>query len=98
VMAFLARLPPADRAFVLRRLPPAAFVTIAEAWFWKAHQGQKEPRGDWLIWLMMGGRTLGKTRAGAEWVWARVRAAPGARIALVGGNLDEVMKVMVKGP
>ncbi|HEX8527065.1 terminase large subunit domain-containing protein, partial [Allosphingosinicella sp.] len=41
---------------------------------------------------------FGKTRAGAEWVWARVREVPGARIALVGGNLGEVEKVMVTGP
>jgi phage terminase large subunit-like protein len=54
----------------------------------------------------MAGRGFGKTRAGAEWVWARVREHEGTRtspcpqplrIALVGGSLDEVVKVMVEG-
>jgi phage terminase large subunit-like protein len=53
---------------------------------------------DWDVWLLRGGRGFGKTRAGAEWVWARVRERPGAQIALVGANLDDVVKVMVEGP
>jgi phage terminase large subunit-like protein len=31
-------------------------------------------------------------------VTAQARAQPGARIALVGGSVDEVVKVMVEGP
>jgi phage terminase large subunit-like protein len=53
---------------------------------------------DWDVWLLRGGRGFGKTRAGAEWVWARVRENPAAQIALVGANLDDVVKVMVEGP
>ena len=29
---------------------------------------QTPPDGDWLTWLMLGGRGAGKTRAGAEFV------------------------------
>jgi phage terminase large subunit-like protein len=83
---------------VLRALQPPALRAIAEAWFWKGWQGQIEPEGDWKVWLLMAGRGFGKTRAGAEWVLARVRETPGARIALVGGNLREVESVMVRGP
>ena len=90
---------------VLRALQPPALRAIAEAWFWKGWQGQIEPEGDWKVWLLMAGRGFGKTRAGAEWVLARVRAAAGTlagngplRIALVGGNLREVESVMVRGP
>jgi phage terminase large subunit-like protein len=35
---------------------------------------------------------------GAEWISARARETPNARIALVGGSRDEVAKVMVEGP
>ena len=94
----LAGLPPAARRAVVERLPPPAFRTVAEEWSWRAHGGQAEPPGDWLVWLLMAGRGFGKTRAGAEWVWARVREAPAAQVALIGGNLDEVAKVMVEGP
>ena len=101
----LVQLPPEERRLTLSRLPPAAFRTVAEEWFWRAHGGQREPEpsagsgpGDWLIWLLRAGRGFGKTRAGAEWVWARVREVPRAQIALVGGNLGEVVRVMINGP
>jgi phage terminase large subunit-like protein len=98
----------------LRGLPAPVRRLVEEAWCLQAHDGQEEPQGDWRVWLMMAGRGFGKTRAGAEWVWARVRARErrpstslgtnglgdgggGLRIALVGANMDDVEKVMVKG-
>jgi phage terminase large subunit-like protein len=70
---------------------------------WQAHGGQvappmSGPGCEWTIWLMMAGRGFGKTRAGAEWVLARAREVPGARIALVGATADEVARVMIEGP
>jgi len=63
----------------------------------------------WRVWLMLGGRGSGKTRAGAEWVRAvacgdsssssrrpRGKGDP-ARIALVGKTLGDVRGVMVEG-
>ena len=70
---------------------------IAELWEWQAHGGQREPEGEWSVWLLMAGRGFGKTRAGAEWIWARARENPGARIALVGGSRDDAVKVMIEG-
>jgi phage terminase large subunit-like protein len=57
----------------------------------------------WRVWLILGGRGSGKTRAGAEWVRAKAlglepsRVEPAARIALVGETLAEVRRVMVEG-
>jgi predicted phage terminase large subunit-like protein len=56
----------------------------------------------WQHWLILGGRGAGKTRAGAEWVRAKVSGAdwsgsPAGRIALIGGTLDEARAVMVEG-
>ncbi len=62
-----------------------------------AHPGQLPPPGDWLVWLVMGGRGFGKTRAGAEWVRSIADRDPDARIALVGASLSEVRSVMVEG-
>lgn len=56
--------------------------------------------GDWLTWLVLGGRGAGKTRAGAEWVRALAfgRAGPKAgRIALVAESLGDCREVMVEG-
>ena len=58
---------------------------------------QKPPPGDWLIWLFLGGRGAGKTRAGAEWVNQQVRAGVG-RVALVGPTFNDVREVMIDGP
>jgi phage terminase large subunit-like protein len=87
-----------DWAWLLRRLAPPVKRAIAQEWRWRAHGGQLPPSGDWRTWLLMAGRGFGKTRAGAEWVSEVARRVPGARIALVGGSVDEVAKVMVEGP
>ena len=88
----------------LAGLPGPVRRAMLRAFFeWQAHGGQEAPPmsgpgSDWTIWLMMAGRGFGKTRAGAEWVCARAREAPGARIALIGASVDEVAKVMIEGP
>ncbi len=58
---------------------------------------------DWRVWLILGGRGAGKTRAGAEWVRAKVfgrtegDAQPAQRIALVGETYGDVRRVMIEG-
>ncbi|MEO1720531.1 MAG: terminase family protein [Pseudomonadota bacterium] len=51
----------------------------------------------WRTWLFLGGRGAGKTRAGAEWIRSFVHVFAGARIALVGETIADVLKVMVEG-
>jgi phage terminase large subunit-like protein len=80
------------------RLPTPVRRRMIETWEWQAHGGQAVPAGDWRVWLLMAGRGFGKTRAGAEWVSARAREAPGARIALVGATREDVARVMIEGP
>jgi phage terminase large subunit-like protein len=88
---------PEELARLIDRLPTPVRRRVLDAWAWQAHHGQREPGGDWRVWLLRAGRGFGKTRAGAQWVWARARRDPAARIALVGANLDDVVKVMVEG-
>jgi phage terminase large subunit-like protein len=94
----LAAMRPEALVRLMRSLPREAVRSFDEEWRWRAFRGQLEPAGAWRIWLLMAGRGFGKTRAGAEWVLARVREHPGASIALVGGNLGEVARVMLRGP
>ena len=87
----------------LKGLPEPVKRRLFEEWLWQAHGGQQEPRAcedgsEWRVWLLMAGRGFGKTRTGAEWVWARARECVDARIALVGANRDDVAKVMIEGP
>ena len=87
-----------DRAEAIRSLSGPQKREYDERWLQWAHDGQGEPDAkDWRIWLIRAGRGFGKTRAGAEWVLARARANPAARIALVGGNSDDVHRVMIEG-
>ncbi|MFC3133541.1 DNA-packaging protein [Microbaculum marinum] len=58
---------------------------------------------DWAVWLLLGGRGAGKTRAGAEWVRGLAlgetpfAAAPVSPIALVGETFQDAREVMVEG-
>ena len=57
------------------------------------------------MWLLLGGRGAGKTRAGAEWVRAQAlglwdgheRRGVGRRIALIGETFADVRRVMIEG-
>jgi hypothetical protein len=62
-----------------------------------AHPGQLAPAGEWQVWMVMGGRGFGKTRAGAEYVRSIAEGNMFARIALVGATLGEARSVMVEG-
>ncbi|WP_159601544.1 DNA-packaging protein [Starkeya nomas] len=86
-------------------LPPGTAEWLLHHWPLIGRPAQQPPRaaqggGDWLTWLVLGGRGAGKTRAGAEWVRALVfgRAGPPAgRIALVAESLADLREVMVEG-
>jgi len=73
-------------------------AALASCWPMWAHEGQRAPKGNWRVWLMMAGRGYGKTRAGAEWVSEIARAGnEETRIALVAATMDEARSVMVEG-
>ena len=67
-------------------------------WALFAHRGQVPEDDDWRVWLIRAGRGFGKTRAGAEWISQWARDHPEARLALVGGTIEDAVAVMVKGP
>jgi phage terminase large subunit-like protein len=104
LLARAAELGEEELARFFKGLPAPVRREVEEGWWRHWHPGQVplsplgEEEEEWTVWMLRGGRGFGKTRAGAEWVWARAREVPGARIALVGANIDDVVKVMVEGP
>ena len=69
-------------------------------WSNTSRSEQRPPEGDWRVWLLMGGRGSGKTRAGAEWVHGLASgegARPGLRIALLAETLGDAREVMIDG-
>ena len=84
-------------------LPPLEAVHAEQVrrrydWSRKAREAQREPSGDWFIWLIKPGRGWGKTRTGAETVRGWVESGQRGRIALVNDTAADVRDVMIEGP
>ena len=62
-----------------------------------ARPKQKEPPGNWRVWLILAGRGFGKTRTGAEWTREQVETGKCKRFALVARTAADVRDVMVEG-
>lgn len=84
-------------------MTPRELALFNHDWDFWARDDQLPPPGDWLTWLMIGGRGAGKTRAGAEWIRGLALGRPGyaarpvERIALIGETLADVRDVMIEG-
>ncbi|ETZ06789.1 hypothetical protein P618_201081 [Holospora obtusa F1] len=70
---------------------------LSSSWDHLARDSQKEPLGDWKIWLILAGRGFGKTRTGAETIRKWVIEKGYKRVCLLGNTLQDVQKVMVEG-
>jgi phage terminase large subunit-like protein len=81
---------------------------LLDDWEFCARADQWPPRlapngGPWRVWMILGGRGAGKTRAGAEWVKGlalgrpQFACRPMSPIALVGESAADVRDVMVEG-
>src|SRR3546814_8076578 len=75
--------------YVLRGLTDGQKAELATRWYGFENKGQREPPGDWRVWLIQAGRGFVKTRAGAEWVSQIARDIPEARTVLVAARSEE---------
>ena len=64
-------------------------------WRILARDNQREPAGDWLVWLILAGRGFGKTRTGAEWV--SQKAHDHGFLILAGATASDLRDVMIEG-
>jgi phage terminase large subunit-like protein len=94
--ASLAALPEPERRKFVETASADELVEIYYVWSEWARPSQLPPPGDWRVWLLLAGRGFGKTRAGAEYVRARVKEGA-RRIALVGPTAEDTRDVMVEG-
>lgn len=88
---------PAKAAMDAAHLPPGLLAYVPGLWEVMARPDQKPPNAPWHIWLLLGGRGSGKTRAGAEWVHAQVWQHGRRHIALIAPSLGEAREVMLSG-
>jgi len=89
-------LPPSERRELLASLEPDEAALLL-GWPYQAQAGQLPPGGDWRVWLFLGGRGAGKTRAGAEWIAGGVARGGMRRIGLIGATMRDARAVMVEG-
>jgi phage terminase large subunit-like protein len=87
----------AQRTKLLASLPAEAAAALAYDWELHALDKQVEPKGDWVLWLVLAGRGFGKTRIGAEWIRKRVESGEAKRIILAGATSDDLRDIMVEG-
>ena len=90
-------MPPAARAKILAEFTARERAALASAWPVWARPEQLQPAGAWRTWLILAGRGWGKSRTGAEWVRAQVKAGLAGRIALVARTASDVRDVIVEG-
>lgn len=70
---------------------------MVHAWPVWARADQLPPPGEWSTWLILAGRGWGKSRTGAEFVRAEVKAGRAGRVALVARTAADVRDVIVEG-
>jgi phage terminase large subunit-like protein len=75
----------------------ALLAELQDGWHAVARSSQLPPAGDWAIWLMLGGRGAGKSRALSEWILAQVVEGR-HHVALLAPTAADVRAVMVEGP
>ena len=101
--AWLACAPHSKQTKLLDALSENTLASLPWLFDFWALDHQRPPPGNWRVWLCLGGRGAGKTRAGAEWVRSMVEGArpgdPGRarRLALIGETYDQARDVMVMG-
>src|SRR5215471_15308718 len=70
----LADLPKAEVDALIRAMAPGEANAFEHDWRYRARPEQLPPDGSWRVWLLLAGRGFGKTRSGAEWVRAEIKA------------------------
>jgi len=96
LMEILAQLPEDERALALAGMDAETLLWDWSVW---GRPEQQTPEGDWAVWLYLGGRGAGKTRAAAEWVreQAKYTTTGQRRFALVARTAADVRDVIVEG-
>lgn len=92
----LASIPKPERDKILRSLTEEQLEDLLWDWRFWSRPEQQAPPGDWPTWVVLAGRGFGKTRTGAEWVRAQIKAGR-RRIALVAPTAADARDVMVEG-
>lgn len=90
-------LPQALRLKFLSEISDEDAELLCDDWRFWARDEQLAPDGRWRMWLFLGGRGSGKTRAGAEWIADGIRRGKMRRVGLIGATYHDARSVMIEG-
>jgi phage terminase large subunit-like protein len=71
---------------------------LAHDWRSIARPEQLPPSGNWSTWLVLAGRSFGKTRSGAEYIRSLAESGSVSHIALVASSAADARDTMIEGP
>ena len=80
-----------------KQFKPTEWEELRYNWRAWARANQLPPAGDWLVWLIVAGRGMGKTRSAAEYIRAEVESNRTQYIALVAKTPADARDVMIEG-
>lgn len=86
---------PKDFAAAILQMSDEEIKAIVFDWNIFGRNKQLEPFGDWRYWVVLGGRSSGKSRTGSEWVIKRAKEGKGP-IGLIGQTSSDVRDVMIE--
>jgi predicted phage terminase large subunit-like protein len=78
-------------------VPDLAAIAARLAWLEKSRPAQREPLGNYNIWLMQAGRGFGKTRPGAEETWWYAYSNPETRTHVIAPTHGDLRGVCIEG-
>ena len=76
----------------------AAWATFTKWNLKQARVSQREPRGDWDVWLILAGRGWGKTRTGAEDISSYAMANQNVITGVIAPTGGDLRRVCFEGP
>ena len=86
--------------------PPPEFLAAAKLlaerepdgeWRREARPEQLPPPGDWFIWIILGGRGMGKSWAGSRWLAEQAQGKRG-EYAVIGRSESDTRQTCIEGP
>lgn len=93
----VAALPLEVRRRFYEELAPLDAIRLLYAWEFFRRPKQTPPSWSWDVWLILAGRSFGKSRTAAEFVRERVEDGSAKSIALVGPDFGDIRRYMLGG-
>lgn len=73
-------------------------TSIMDDWAFKARLEQLPPGGDWFLWVLLGGRGMGKTTTGSNWLIKKHMLGEAKNSAIIAATAGDLNAFCLEGP